>query len=1826
MNRKIVCLALVGVLLVSGSGLMFSTSRGSEDMKKSVLKNRITPLTNYPYRALIDDMENVTDWFSTVPAGISSDKTEGNYAMNLTLNPDGGMQIIAKDFTSLGIPTKKYDKIEFDIKFSALNWTQILVMIDDLPDFDRYLWWIERTSSIPLDTWVHFDFLDLNNPFIYPFGGASTQKIFYILFVGDGDAIAPNFNVKIDNLYFSGKGIRLTPDRESNGAVVGNTATFYVEIERTLGSGTDTYNLFLNTSGLTLFNANMNKSVVTLPVDGKEKIGVNVAVPSNADIDRTENVLLSATSQTLPSSTDSVVLSTKSERGTVDVQIDLSTTFGSIKPLYHGHNVYSLQHGGFGYNDAIATKYAREINASLGRVVMDLQIGPVFPISGNPLANPNDPSEYNFTGLDHVVNALINASIEPYMVIAYMPQPLSSNPNAGSYSNYPPRDNNQFADFIKRIVMHYNDGWKNGYYYGIKFWEIWNEPDILYWRGTEQQYFEMYASIAMKLKNYNSSLKVGGPTLAEPYSLMMDKFLKYMETNNIPVDFVSFHRYTNHPELYGQLIRDIKMKVSQYPGLGNPLIILDEWGHGFFELTYPENVKISKSIQSALFSASVLTELIHNEVDYAMRFLMKDISKNDYFGLLTYNDTIKPAYYSHKAFDMLNETRTKVKTTEDLKDFDVVSGKSDERLTIIITNRNFDEVIANLTIANLSWRNNSFEYQRYILTQESYDTGKNLYLVDNFYHDGAASFQIYLDIPGESLSVIRLVKIKAIETRNSSKINDSSFGFSAMEHFMNPQDMYFWGDSNLIDGDYSLGHGWLNMITGPDPNDANQWAYVKMNSTRVVDSVKLVPAPTTPVLGFPVDFSIQLSDDSITWKTVVAITSYPRPESQVPQTFIFSPQNARYVRVYISKMSAENFTLIMELEVYNGSSPNYALKTNGGSARASFAPGENTLIDYNTYYTKLFNSGVKYLRAPLDWNTVEQTKGVYWELSDLRNFDVNINYTFNNGIKITGLLGGTNPLYDNDNPPVSFEAVKAFGNYSYFVANRFRDKIKYWEIWNEANYIGGWTSVPNASQYTTLLKEAAIRVREANPDAKIIFAGTALFDFKFVKECLDAGASAYFDIMAYHPYRFRFLPGSEGTPEGHSAYLQDGDFQDGATNPYQSYAEEVNALKQLVHQYKPDVELWANEWGWGTDALLGENELTQSKYLTRALLYNQILGINKTFWLVLADWGTDQSPTSDPGHMMGLLKFDFRTQSTLEKLSYRGFQVITSLFDETVRNTSMFNVSIDTQISKLKYGVFQRYNKEVLIPVWNAIVAQDSYLGIIANVSINNARLGNPVAIDALTGVYYPLDYQIYPDWLVLKNVSIKDYPLIIRLTMLPDIAISPTDISFSDITPAAGAPITINATIHNFGIGDAERANVTFYDGNPAAGGTRIGTVKTITNLPPNGTVSVASDKWSAPAGRYEIYVVISDTIPVESNISNNQVFGVIVIGTEPSEPRNLTAAAGNSQVALSWQSPLSDGGFPVTNYRIYRNTSLLTQIGTNTSFIDYNVLNGVIYTYQVSAVNGVGEGNKSNSVQVIPMTTPSAPQNLTAIAGNQNVSLSWQQPLSDGGSPIINYRIYRNGTLLIEVGTNTSLTDTSVINGVVYTYEVSAVNLAGEGNKSAPVTATPTTPETKTLRIVLNLSKTEIKAGESLTIAATVYDNATNVLVEGANVSIKLSTTDVGMLDADCKLTDFDGKVTFTFTAVQNVTENRTITFTVKVKRGGYSDAAATGSFRVLRKVEQLPQPPTGKVPTEAFPWFWFYAGAGIIIIIAATAVILFLLSCKKKLQGKNKQPPTN
>ncbi len=89
----------------------------------------------------------------------------------------------------------------------------------------------------------------------------------------------------------------------------------------------------------------------------------------------------------------------------------------------------------------------------------------------------------------------------------------------------------------------------------------------------------------------------------------------------------------------------------------------------------------------------------------------------------------------------------------------------------------------------------------------------------------------------------------------------------------------------------------------------------------------------------------------------------------------------------------------------------------------------------------------------------------------------------------------------------------------------------------------------------------------------------------------------------------------------------------------------------------------------------------------------------------------------------------------------------------------------------------------------------------------------------------------------------------------------------------------------------------------------------------------------------------------------------------TVPLPPQNLQAKAGDGYVNLTWSAPADNGGSAITEYRIYHNGTLIATVpASQLWYNDTDVTPGQTYTYYVTAVNSVGESDKSNDVQTTP------------------------------------------------------------------------------------------------------------------------------------------------------------------------------------------------------------------------------------------------------------------
>ncbi|HUN26834.1 MAG TPA: hypothetical protein VMU67_11025 [Steroidobacteraceae bacterium] len=221
-------------------------------------------------------------------------------------------------------------------------------------------------------------------------------------------------------------------------------------------------------------------------------------------------------------------------------------------------------------------------------------------------ADPADPRSYRFGPTDRQVSSIVALGAQ---VIFRLGRSETSTVS-------PPRDFERYAAIAEHIVLHYNRGWDHGFRFAIRYWEVWNEPDLgkLFWGGTPQQFYRLYAALARAVKRADPVALVGGPALAKPNEPgpYRDGFLEFVRAAQVPLDFYSWHWYTTDtedPRAFVRIARAVRARLDRF-GFRRTLEALDEWNYGLVDPPPAD-------IERAAFVASALIDMQDAPIDLA---------------------------------------------------------------------------------------------------------------------------------------------------------------------------------------------------------------------------------------------------------------------------------------------------------------------------------------------------------------------------------------------------------------------------------------------------------------------------------------------------------------------------------------------------------------------------------------------------------------------------------------------------------------------------------------------------------------------------------------------------------------------------------------------------------------------------------------------------------------------------------------------------------------------------------------------------------------------------------------------------------------------------------------------------------------------------------------------------------------------------------------------------------------------------------------------------------------------------------------------------------
>lgn len=306
-------------------------------------------------------------------------------------------------------------------------------------------------------------------------------------------------------------------------------------------------------------------------------------------------------------------------------------------------------------------------------------------------------------------------------------------------------------------------------------------------------------------------------------------------------------------------------------------------------------------------------------------------------------------------------------------------------------------------------------------------------------------------------------------------------------------------------------------------------------------------------------------------------------------------------------------------------------------------------------------------REDFQFYRIEPQDDAYeWEFHDNA-----VNLLTARGVNIIGLLNGPTPGWAAQGQPSNdFYPPNAdkFAEFAGAVVARYKDRVRYWEVWNEPDNDRYWKTGPSAAAYASLLKAVYPAIKAADPNAQVLAAGLVSPEpaTSFLQEMANNGAWGSFDVVSLHPYT------DPKSPEAG---------QIGSAG-----AGQVRALVERLGN-KP---IWATEYGWSTQPgdrggnVVSEDE--QANYLVRGAVLLRAAGVERVLWYNLKD--------TQSGDGLGLLRYgsgaiDYRSQ----KPSYRAF---TTLNQQLAGTTPAGTINFGQQTTIVdfeNFGTWQRGNQ-----------------------------------------------------------------------------------------------------------------------------------------------------------------------------------------------------------------------------------------------------------------------------------------------------------------------------------------------------------------------------------------------------------------------------------------------------------------------------------------------------------------------------------------------------
>jgi parallel beta-helix repeat protein len=415
---------------------------------------------------------------------------------------------------------------------------------------------------------------------------------------------------------------------------------------------------------------------------------------------------------------------------------------------------------------------------------------------------------------------------------------------------------------------------------------------------------------------------------------------------------------------------------------------------------------------------------------------------------------------------------------------------------------------------------------------------------------------------------------------------------------------------------------------------------------------------------------------------------------------------------------------------------------------------------YNVLLLKLRDLGAKWFRTnhwspnPLNWQEVLRAPGVYSIPQDADDFitqladdGINIVLTLSAGAGLDGRQygwwgGPGRGVLGSREPEWWFKTQEdrdGFVEYTRFMVQHFKGRVKYYEIWNEPSSgecPGDGRGGITVSDYVALVKQVVPVIRQIDPEAKIVVGAMGRFregDRQWLQTMLESGVGSLVDAVSWHAF------------SGESPLLYSGEYPEHPEPFYwRDYASNVQSLKNQAASWGFRGEYLAEEMIWRTpnDLVTQETpfytDIVAAKYAARA----NIMHLGMDFTMV--------------GNEMQM--------PDVIKLLPRYYVVRNLSTVMAGAKSTDLPTEIQSEATNIESYSFSLPNGDRLVALWTDGVAVDDDPGVKSTVIVPGFSAQTVMGIDVLSGFVQQLITETEGGNLVIRNLLIKDYPMILRL------------------------------------------------------------------------------------------------------------------------------------------------------------------------------------------------------------------------------------------------------------------------------------------------------------------------------------------------------------------------------------------------------------------------------------------------------------------------------